>query len=119
MKNNRLVIFAMACNIVFMLFALYGKNYVEYAPTIGWIGAIIISTTISIIFLIKKNRRLGLDKKTGIYFLILMIFFTIVGVITMLIRGVFDWSWFTMSVIFVPAFVVSMFVSVSMKKGSK
>lgn len=56
MKNNRLVIFAMACNIVFMLFALYGKNYVEYAPTIGWIGAIITSTTISILYFIKKTK---------------------------------------------------------------
>lgn len=57
MKNNRLVISAMACNIVFMLFALYGKNYVEYAPTIGWIGALITSTTISIVYFIKKNLK--------------------------------------------------------------
>ncbi len=119
MKNNRLVNFAMACNIVFMLLALNGKNYVEYAPTIGWIGAIITSTAISILYFIKKNRSLGLDKKTGRRFLILIVFFTIVGVITMLIRGMFDWSWFTMSVIFVPAFVLSMFVSVFMNRGSK
>ncbi|WP_138918143.1 MULTISPECIES: hypothetical protein [unclassified Paenibacillus] len=38
MKSRLLVISAMVLNVIFMLFALYGQSYMQYAPTIGWVG---------------------------------------------------------------------------------
>ncbi|MNH47012.1 hypothetical protein D3C78_798290 [compost metagenome] len=55
MKNKRLVISAMVLYVIFMLFALYGQSYVEYAPTIGWLGAFSMSLVIFISYLIQKK----------------------------------------------------------------
>lgn len=57
MTSRLLVISAMVLNVIFMLFALYGQSYVQYAPTIGWLGAFITSLVIIISYLIQKKNR--------------------------------------------------------------
>ncbi len=51
MKSKKFIISAMGFNVILMLFALYGRSYVEYAPTIGWLGAFVTTLIIFISYL--------------------------------------------------------------------
>ncbi|MDR6884291.1 hypothetical protein J2X61_006091 [Bacillus sp. 3255] len=55
MKSKLIVVSAMVLNVIFMLFVLYGQSYVEYAPTIGWLGAFITSLVIFVSYLIQNK----------------------------------------------------------------
>lgn len=58
MKIRLLIILAMVLIVIFMLFALYGQSYVQYAPTIGWLGAFVTSLVIIISYLVQKKNRM-------------------------------------------------------------